>query len=66
ALMGRLGATVGSSVTKKTNILITASKDIHLLQAHQMSTKLKKAIEFAFKGQEIEFLNEEEFLKLIK
>ncbi|HAX74052.1 MAG TPA: DNA polymerase III subunit epsilon [Firmicutes bacterium] len=65
-IIGQLGGTVGSSVTRKTNILITAAKDLHLLSSHQMSTKLKKAIELTYKGQEIEFMNEEQFLNYLK
>lgn len=66
ALMGKLGGTVGSSVTKKTNIIVTGVKNIYDLSPDEMSTKLKKAIQLVYHGQEILFLNEEEFLTILK
>lgn len=66
ALIGQLGGTVGSSVTKKTNIIITGIKDIYQLSPHEMSTKLKKAIQLVYHGQEILFLNEDEFITILK
>ena len=65
ALIGQLGGTVGSSVTKKTNIIITGIQNIHLLSSHEMSTKLKKAIQLVYHGQEILFLTEDEFLNIL-
>ena len=65
ALIGQLGGTVGSSVTKKTNIIVTGIKNIYELSADEMSTKLKKAIQLVYHGQEILFLNEDEFLKIL-
>lgn len=64
ALIGQLGGTVGSSVTKKTNIVVTGIKNIYELSPNEMSTKLRKAIELVYHGQDILFLNEEEFLTL--
>lgn len=61
-LVRKLGGTVGSSVTKKTTILITNTKDIGDLKREEMSTKLRKAIDLKNKGQLIRILNEEEFL----
>ncbi|GFP74444.1 exonuclease domain-containing protein [Clostridium fungisolvens] len=63
-LVKRLGGTAGSSVTRKTTILVTNMKDIKDLRREEMSIKLKKAIDLNAKGQDIKFLNEEEFLKL--
>ena len=65
ALIGQLGGTVGSSVTKKTNIVVTGIKNIYELSPNEMSTKLRKAIELVYHGQDILFLNEEEFLTLL-
>ncbi|GIM28810.1 DNA polymerase III subunit epsilon [Clostridium polyendosporum] len=65
-LIKKLGGTVGSSVTKNTNILITGVKNIDLLKPHQMSSKLKKASELIQKGQSIEFLTEETLLTILK
>lgn len=61
-----LGGSVGSSVTKKTNILITGIKNIQSLSIDEMSTKLRKAIDLDSKGQDITFLNEEEFLDILE
>lgn len=61
-LVRRLGGSVGSSVTRKTTILITNTKDIWDLKRDEMSTKLRKAIDLKNKGQLIRILNEEEFL----
>lgn len=60
-LVKRLGGTIGSSVTKKTTVLVTNMKDIKNLSREEMSTKLRKATELKEKGQTIRFMNEEEF-----
>lgn len=64
-IISSLGGIVGTSVTKKTNILVTGIKNIQALSIHEMSTKLRKAIDLDSKGQDITFLNEEEFLDII-
>jgi len=63
-LVRRLGGTAGSSVTKKTTILVTNTKDPKELRKEEMSTKLRKATDLSEKGQNIRFLNEEEFLNI--
>lgn len=63
-LVRRLGGNSGSSVTKKTTILVTNMKDIKKLRREEMSTKLRKATDLNEKGQNIRFMNEEEFLNL--
>lgn len=60
-LVRRLGGTTGSSVTKKTTILVTNMKDTKNLRREEMSTKLRKATDLKGKGQNIKFMNEEEF-----
>lgn len=62
-LVRRLSGTIGSSVTKKTTILVTNMENIHELSSGEMSTKLRKAVSLNSKGQNIVFLNEEEFLR---
>ncbi|MDO5516815.1 MAG: exonuclease domain-containing protein [Clostridium sp.] len=57
-----LGGSAGSSVTRKTTILVTSIKNVHDLNREEMSTKMKKAVDLTHKGQKIKFLNEEEFL----
>lgn len=61
-LVRRLGGSTGSSVTKKTTILVTNMKDIKDLRREEMSNKLKKATDLNSKGQNIKFLNEKQFI----
>lgn len=65
-LVRRLGGTVGSSVTKKTTILITNTKDIEVLKREEMSTKLRKAMDLKSNGQVIKIFNEEEFYYVLR
>lgn len=62
-LVRRLGGTAGSSVTRKTTILVTNMKGIKDLRREEMSNKLKMATDLNEKGQNIRLLNEEEFIK---
>lgn len=62
----RLGGTCGSSITKKTTILVTNMSNIKELRKDEMSSKLKKAVDLKERGQNISFLNEEEFLNKAK
>ncbi|MCU7208596.1 exonuclease domain-containing protein [Turicibacter sp. 1E2] len=66
AIISHLGGTVGSSVTKKTNILITGGQKIYELSPEEMTTKLKKAITLVYHGQDILFLTENEFLSILR
>lgn len=59
------GGTNGSSVTKKTTILVTNVRDIESLNRNEMSTKLRKAVDLRLKGQGINIINEEEFIKML-
>jgi NAD-dependent DNA ligase (contains BRCT domain type II) len=59
-----LGGIIGSSVTRKTTILVTNMKGIKDLPREEMSNKFKKATDLKGKGQKIKFLNEEEFLRI--
>lgn len=65
-LVRKNGGLTGSSVTKKTNILITAVKNINNLTYGQMSTKLRRAKQLNEDGQGVHILTEEEFLNYIK
>lgn len=65
-LVRKLSGNVGSSVTKKTTCLVTNTKNIERLERDEMSNKLKKAVDLKFKGQNIKFIDEEEFLNIIK
>lgn len=55
-----------SSVSKKTNVLITNVSNIWELSLDQMSTKLRKATGLIKAGQSIRIMSEEEFLALGK
>ncbi|MBD7913225.1 MULTISPECIES: exonuclease domain-containing protein [Clostridium] len=61
----KLGGTVGSSVTKKTEVLITGIKNRDRIDNFYKSTKLRKAESLIRSGQEIHILSEDEFLELI-
>jgi DNA polymerase-3 subunit epsilon len=61
-----LGGSTGSSVSKKTTILVSNIKDIESLRKEEMSLKLRKATELKARGHNIGFLDEEEFLKRFK
>lgn len=65
-LVRRQGGTVGSSVTKKTTILVTNMKYAEGLGRDEMSTKHRKARDYISKGQNIQLLDEEEFLNFNK
>lgn len=65
-LIRQCGGMTGSSVTKKTNVLIVAVKNINELSYDKMSTKLRRAMELNYRGQGICLLNEEEFLSYFK
>ncbi|MCR4943289.1 MAG: 3'-5' exoribonuclease [Clostridium sp.] len=60
----RLGGSVGSSVTKKTQVLVTGIKNRERMDLKYKSTKLRKAERLISEGQEIEIISEEEFLRL--
>lgn len=61
-IVRRFGGTVGSSVTKKTTILVTNLSNIDSMRREEMSTKLRKAVDLKEKGQNIRIINEDEFL----
>lgn len=65
SIINRLGGTVGGSVTKKTEILITGIKNREKIDNAYKSTKLRKAESLIKVGQEIDILTEEEFLSLV-
>lgn len=60
-----LGGSTGSSVTKKTDILVVAMKSIDRLSYSNKSNKLRKAEALIKQGEKIKLLSEEEFLDLI-
>lgn len=64
SLVSKLGGIVGSSVTKKTEVLVTGIKNADKIGNEYKSTKLRKAEALIKMGQKIDILTEEEFLKL--
>lgn len=65
-IIEKLGGDYTPSVTLKTNLVITNVKDPMNLDPDQMSTKLRRAMTLIQRGQKIDFMNEAEFLKLVK
>lgn len=64
-IVSKLGGIVGSSVTKKTNVLVTGIKVREDSNDSYKSIKLKKAEALINDGQNIEILTEEEFLSIV-
>lgn len=60
-----VGGKVGSSVTRKTNYLVTGICNIDKLPYDKKSNKLKKAEELIKRGQDIKIISEEKFLEVI-
>lgn len=58
-----VGALVGSSVTKKTNYLVTGIKNVRNLENNYKSTKLRRAEVLIKEGQNINIITEEMFLE---
>lgn len=63
-IVKKLGGAVLSSVTKKTDILVTGIKNRESMSDKFKSTKLKKAESLIRDGQKIKIITEEEFLSL--
>jgi DNA polymerase-3 subunit epsilon len=61
--LARQGATVGGSVTRKTDVVVVAGQDLYKLGDSGISTKLKKARELVSYGVEIELISEDEFVR---
>lgn len=61
-IVKRHGGSVGSYVSKSTTLLVTNLKYAENLKREDMSTKLKKAMDYNEKGARIKLMDEEEFL----
>lgn len=59
------GGYISSTVSRKTDFVITNVKDAKNLSPDQMSTKLRKAMDLKEKGYTIELMNEASFLDLL-
>lgn len=64
-MVASVGGSISSTVSRKTNILVTNVRNVHELSPPQMSTKLRKAMELREKGFVIEILEEAVFLELL-
>ncbi|MEP6483394.1 MAG: exonuclease domain-containing protein [Rudaea sp.] len=63
-MAAHLGCMVGSSVTKKTTILVVGDQDMSKLAGHEKSAKHRKAEELISAGVKIRILRESDFKKL--
>lgn len=64
-LIETLGGVVRSSVSRKTNIVITNTKNIENLSPYQMSTKLRTATTYIRDGYDIKIIDEDTLIKLL-
>lgn len=60
-----IGGQVADSVTKKTNFLVLGVQDLRQLNGKKKSSKVIKAESLIEKGQDLEIIDEDEFLRLI-
>jgi DNA polymerase-3 subunit epsilon len=60
------GCDVGSSVTKKTTLLVVGDQEIRRLAGHEKSSKHRKAESLIQKGQSIRILGESDFLRMVE
>lgn len=61
-----VGAIPEKGVTKKTNILVVGEQDWRVVGTDGLSNKMQKAQELLEKGQNIEILTENDFIKLLE
>lgn len=61
-----VGAIPEKSVTKHTNVLVVGEQDWRVVGKEGLSNKMKKAQSLLEKGQNIEILTENDFIKLLK
>ena len=60
-----IGGQVNNGVTKKTNFLVLGVQDLRQLNGKKKSSKVIKAESLIEKGQDLEIIDEDEFLRLI-
>jgi DNA polymerase-3 subunit epsilon len=65
-LAASIGCAVGSTVTKKTKLLVVGDTDIARLAGHSKSSKHRKAEEMAMQGHPIRIIRETDFRELIE
>lgn len=64
-LINNLGGIIRGSVTKTTNIVITNTINIESLSLSQMSNKLRTAVDYKSRGQDILIINEKELENIL-
>jgi DNA polymerase-3 subunit epsilon len=60
-----LGGIFAASVSGKTNLLVVGEQDLAMLAGHNVSSKMRKAIDLAAQGKPIEVIDEAEFYNLL-
>jgi DNA polymerase-3 subunit epsilon len=65
-MASRIGCTIASGVTKKTNYLVVGDQDITKLAGKKLSSKHVKAEQLIEKGQDIRILKESDFKELVE
>ena len=65
ALAKKAGCTVGGGLTRKTTILVQGDQAVLRARGQEISNKMRKAEEYARKGQRIRLLRESDFLTLV-
>ncbi len=61
----QIGCQIGSSVTKKTTILVVGDQDVMRLAGHEKSSKHRKAEKLIAKGHPLRILRESDFKKVV-
>lgn len=65
-LAASIGCAVGSTVTKKTTLLVVGDTDVARLAGHSKSSKHRKAEEMAAQGMPIRIIRETDFRELVQ
>lgn len=64
-IVANLGGLLAERITRKTDFLILGQQDYKLLKGHSLSSKTRKAIEYANTGTGIQIVSEADFYKMI-
>lgn len=64
-IIANLGGQLAEGVTRKTDFLILGQQDYRLLNGHTLSSKTRKALEYANAGTGIQIVSEADFCKMI-
>lgn len=64
-IIANLGGQLADGITRKTDFLILGQQDYRLLKGYTLSSKTRKAIEYANAGTGIQIVSEADFYKMI-